>query len=151
MTPRRGFFDETFDLLETVFLVRHFAAAKFQGDLHLHIFAEEFDGVMHFDAEIMRINAGAELDFFDFRGVLALFGFLFLLRLLVTKLAEVHQPADRRIRRGCNLNQVNAVAAGLVQRVLQRENAKLCAVNADDAHFAGTDFPVYLNKRATRR
>ena len=49
-----------------------------------------------FDSEIMRVNFGAELDFLDLVGVLMFLGFLLLFGLLVAKLAEIHQPADRR-------------------------------------------------------
>lgn len=59
MAERRDLFDELLDDLKADFGVRHFATTKFQGDFHLHVFAQEIDGVLHFDAEIMRVNARA--------------------------------------------------------------------------------------------
>ena len=85
--------------LKAEFRVGHFAAAEFQDHLDLHVLAQEIDGVAQLDAEIMRVNLRAELDFLDLVGVLVLAGFLVLLGLFVAELAEIHQPADRRRRR----------------------------------------------------
>ena len=51
--------DEFLDDLEADLGVRHFAAAKFQRDFHLHVFAQEIDRVLHLDAEVVRVNARA--------------------------------------------------------------------------------------------
>ena len=84
------------DDLEADFGVRHFAAAKFQRDLHLHVFAQKIDGVHQLDAEVVRVNARAQLHFLDDGGVLMLLGFLFLLGHFVTEFAEIHEAADGR-------------------------------------------------------
>ena len=55
--------DQFFHLLESEFLVRHLPAAEAQGDLHLHVFAEKIHRVLQLDAEIMRVNVGAESGF----------------------------------------------------------------------------------------
>jgi len=52
--------------------VGHFPAAELEHDLDLHVFAEEINGVGQLDAEVMRVNLGAELDFLDLVCVLML-------------------------------------------------------------------------------
>jgi hypothetical protein len=39
--------------------VRHFAAAEFERDLHLHVLAEKIHRVRDLDAEVVRVNARA--------------------------------------------------------------------------------------------
>jgi hypothetical protein len=144
------FLGEFFDLLKSKFLVRHFAPAKTQRDFHLHVFAQEVDGVAQLHSEIVRVDLRAELDLFDLVGVLMFPGFLVLLGLLVTVFAEIHQAANRRDGGGGDFNQVHPVRPGHVDGVRQRDDTELLAVGADDANFAGADFPVYPDS-GTRR
>ena len=117
MAVRRNILQKFLDDLKTKLCVLHFAAAKFQRYLYLHILAEEVNRVRGLHAKIVRINPRAQLHFLHCARVLMLFGFLFLLRLLVTIFAVVHEPAHRRRRRRCDLHQVHAVRARLVQGV----------------------------------
>jgi len=73
--------------------------------------------------------------------------------LFVAILAEVHQAADRRGRVRRDLNQVNAVGAGKIDGLAERENAELLAVVANDADLTSADFSVYSDERTgeTRR
>src|SRR3954470_17101488 len=145
------FFDEILNDLKTELLVRHFAAAETQSDLHLHVFAEKVDGVRQLDPKIVRINGRAELHFLYFIGVLALFGFFVFLGLLVTELAVVNKAADGRRGVWRDLDEIDTLIAREIQRVLQRQDAILVAVSAQDAYFAGTDFAVYPCIRTARR
>ena len=99
MAVGRQFGEKFTDDLESEFRVRHFASAEFQRDFHLHVLAQKINRMADLDAEVVRVNARAELNFLDGRGVLMLFRFLVLLGLFVTELAEVHDPAHRRSRR----------------------------------------------------
>jgi len=59
LTVGRDVGNELFNDLEADFRVRVFAAAKFQGNLHLHVIAQKIDRVLEFDAEVVGINARA--------------------------------------------------------------------------------------------
>lgn len=137
--------------LEAELRVGHFASAEFEGDFHLHIFAEEVNRMLDFDSEIVRVDLWAKLDLFDFVSVLVLLGFLVALGLLVTVFAEVHHAADRRCGIGGNFDQVNAGGPGQVQGVAERQDTELFAVARDYPDFAGTDLPVYSDEWTGRR
>jgi len=134
--------------LEAKLRMLHFPAAEFQRDLDLHVVAKEIDRVMDLHAEVVGIDARAELDFLDRAGVLMLLGFLVLLRLFVTELAVIDEPADGRRGGGGDLDEIHAVGAGEVQRFAEREDADLFVVDPDDPHFAGTDFPIDPDERS---
>src|SRR2546423_12111459 len=82
----------------------HFAAAKFQSHFYLHVLAEKVDGVPDLNAQVMRIDLGAELNFLNFVGVLMLPGFLVALGLFIAELAKINQAADRWHRVGRDLD-----------------------------------------------
>ena len=147
MAVGRDVGDEFFDDLEPDLGVGVFAAAKFQRDLHLHVFAKKINGVRGLDAEIMRINARTQLDFLHDRGVLVLAGIFFLLGEFVAELAEVHEPADGRHGVGRNLDEIHGVLPREVDRVGELDDAELLVIHADDADFAGTDFSVDADER----
>ena len=138
------------DDLEADFRVRHFATAEFERDLHFHVLAEKIHRVRDLDAEVVRVNPRAELNLFDGRGVLMLLGILFLLGHFVTVFAEIHEPADRRRGGGGDLDEVNPALSRKIDRVVQRDDAELFAVNCDDPDFAGADFAVDPDKRSRR-
>ena len=135
--------DELFHDLEPEFLVGHFPAAEPERDLYLHFLTQEIDGAARLDAEIVRVNGRAELDFLDLVGVLVFPGFLFLLRLFVAELAVIDQAADGRRCVGRDFNQVHSLGARQVDRFAKLQDAKLLAILCDDPDFAGADFPVY--------
>ena len=70
LTVRGQLFNERLHNLEAVFLVRHFTPAKTQGGFHLHVLTDEIDRARDFGAEVMRIDGGPQLHFFDLVGVL---------------------------------------------------------------------------------
>ena len=136
------FFDEFFHHLKAKLRMGQLASAKAQSDLDLHLLAQELHGMMQFHPEIMRVDGGTELDFFDLGGVLMFPGFFIALGLLVTVLAKIDQSANRRRGSGGNLNQIDAVSTRGIDGILQRKDAQLFAIDANDPDFAGTDFPV---------
>ena len=151
MAVRRNLGQKLLHHPKAEFLMRHLAPAEFKHDFHFHVLAEKINRVLDFDAEVMRVNTRTELDFFDDRGVLVLFGFLFLLGLLIAELAQVHEAADRGRGSGGDFDQVHTVLARHGQRVVEGDDPKLFAVHSDNADFAGTDFTIDPDKRIRRR
>ncbi len=151
MTERSYCFKKFVDDLETELCMGHFASAEFEGDFHLHILAEKVNGVLDFDAEIVRIDLGAELNLFDLVGVLMFLGFFVPLGLLVTVFAEVHHATDGRGGIGRNFDQVNASGPSQVQSVAEGQYAELFAVAPDYPDFASADLPVYSDEWTGRR
>jgi hypothetical protein len=150
MAKGRDGFDKFFDDLKTEFLVRHFPAAEFERDLHLHVLAQKTSRMLDLDAEIVRINAGTQLDFLDDGGVLVLFGILLLLGLFVAELADFNETADGRRGVGRDFNQVNSLLPRQGQRLVEGNDAELFFPH-DDADFAGADFAVDPEERIGRR
>ncbi len=152
MSKRGNFGDELLNHLEADLGVRHLTTAEFQGDFDLHIFAQEINGMPNLDAQIVRIDFGAQLDFLHLGGVLMLLGFLVALGLFVAELAEIHNPANRRRGVGSDFHQVHPMGAGQIQCVAQRQNPKLfLAILPNNPDFTGTDFPIDPEKRTGRR
>ncbi len=147
MRERRDFADEIANGLEPEFLVGHFTAAESKGDLHLHLFAKEIDGMGQFHSEIVRIDIRAQLDLLHAIGVLVLFVFFVFFRLLVTKLAVINQPAHRRGGVGRNFDEIDPFSPGHRNGFGKREDAELRVVFTDHPHLFGANFPVYPNKR----
>src|SRR5450756_1466593 len=139
--------DELLDDFKTDLGVRHFPAAEYKRDLHLHVFAKKINGVLELDAQIMRVDARAELHFLDGRSVLVLFGFLFALGELIAELAKVHQLAHRRDGVGRNFNQVHAVLTGQVQRLGQLDDSQLFLIRADDPDLTGANLAIDPDER----
>ena len=84
------------------------------------------------------VDRGGKLDLLHAIGVLVLFGFLLFLGLLVSVLAVVDHPADRRRRVGGDLDKVHGAAAGEIDRFVQGNDTHLLPVRTDDTNFAGT-------------
>ena len=139
------------DHLKPKFRMGHFAATKLQVYFHLHILAKELDGMLHFHAQIMRIDFRAELDLFDFVGVLMFFGFFFALGLFVAEFAEIYDAADWRYCIGSDFDQVHATGAGHIQRFAKGHYSELFAIAANYPDFAGTDFPINPDERTGGR
>jgi len=62
--------------------------------------------------------------------------FTFLLRLLVLELAVVEDAADGRVRVGRDLDQIEALFAGLCERLLNGDYAEFLPLVVDDEDFA---------------
>jgi hypothetical protein len=139
---RRDLGDKFFNDIKTDFRVGHFAATEFEGDFDFHVFAQEINGMHELDAQVMGINARAELDFLDGGGVLVFARFFFLLGQFVAELADLHQAAHGRVGRGRNFHEVNAMLAGDHEGIVQEEDAEIFVVSINDADFAGADFAV---------
>ena len=103
--------------------------------------------MLQLDAEIVRINARAQLNFFDGRSVLMLARFFFFLGKFVAVFADFDQATNRRHSVGRNLDKIHAMLARERERIVQRKYPELLVLVADDADFAGADFPVDAHLR----
>src|SRR5436309_6964577 len=131
-----------FHELHTKFLMRHFAAAKLQLHTHLVSAVQEFFTVPDFRHVIVFVDVNTKLDFLQFRAgrlfVLGVFGNV------VSELSERDDFANRRIRRGRNLDQIKANALGFAQGIRQFHDAELFACGSqNNSDFAGANPTVY--------
>jgi hypothetical protein len=81
----------------------------------------------------------AQLDLAHVHLLLVLAGGLRLLLLLVLVLRVVQDPADRRLRGGRDLDQVEVLLLGPGQRLLGRDHADLLTALVDQAHLGNAD------------
>ena len=61
LTVSGGFFDEPVHHFKPNFLVRLLSTAKAQLDPHFHVLAQESNGVIEFEGEVVRIDSRGEL------------------------------------------------------------------------------------------
>jgi hypothetical protein len=124
--------------------------AKRNRQLNTIAFLNKALDVLYFEVHIMGIGARANLHFLDGAGGRALFGVVGLLLLRVTILVEVGYAADRRVRVGRDLDQVESLRFGRADRLAQAEDAYLGAVYVDDADFRRADLLIDLDRRFSR-
>src|SRR5690606_18801473 len=89
------------------------------------------------DLVVMRVGAGAELDFLDLDDLLLLARLGLFLLLFVLELAEVHDLADRRHRVGRDLDEVEAKFLGHGHGPARRDHPDVLAVGAVEADRGG--------------
>src|SRR5207302_1447421 len=70
----------------------------------------------------------------------------FLFFLLVEELAVIHDAADRRLRGGRNLHQVEVLLPGLFERLKWRHDADLVALVVNHANFARANAFIRADK-----
>lgn len=150
MSPESNILNEILDYFESKLLVGHLAPAKTESDLHFHVIAQKVDRVAQFDSKIMRIDGGAQLNFFYLVGVLMLLGIFILFRLLITELAEINQATHRRGGVWSDLDQIYSLRAGHVDGFAEGDDSELLATRAYDAYFACTDLAINSNKGVGR-
>src|SRR5690606_11944506 len=94
------------------------------------------------DLVVPLVGDGAELHFLDLDLLGLLLGLVGLLLLFEPELAEVHDLADRRIRIGLDLDQVEAFFLGHLQGFVARQHADHFSIGPDHAHARHADFVV---------
>jgi len=99
---------DSLDLAHADFLVRHFTTAEAQSHLDFVLFLQEARHVAQLDLVVVFVSAGAKFDFLDLDLLLLELLLMLPLLFLVLKFAEVHDPANWRLRHWSNLNQINA-------------------------------------------
>src|SRR5690606_29043110 len=128
--------------LATQLLVAHLAATEADVDLDLVALFEELAHLAHLDRVVAGVGDGAELHFLDFDLLLLLLGRVGLLLQVEHVLAEVHDPADRRVAVRLDLDQVKARLLGGRERLVAREHAKHLAFTVDHAYPRDADLLV---------
>src|SRR5262245_2394750 len=122
--------------------MRDRAATEEDRDLHPVSVAEEVADVADLEVDVVGTRLGTDLHFLQDRRRGLLPRLLRLLLLRVPKLPVVHDPADRRVRGGCHLDEIEVALLRDAHRVLRRHDAELRAVGVDDADLARADVRV---------
>ena len=117
----------------------NFTAPENHRNLDLVLFVDKPLNVIQFGVQVMFARFRPDLDFFYLKRTLLFFGFLLFLGLLVFVTAIVHYFADRWIRVGRNLHQIQPVVAGDGKRFICRYDTQLFPVRINDPDFFGPD------------
>ncbi len=123
-------------------LVRHFPPAEAQRDLGLVAFPEEPDEVPQLDLVIALVSTGSELHLLDLDLLELEPGLVLFLRFAVLELAEIHDPANRRLGHRRDLDQVEFRRFGPRPGIRERNNSELLTVFTNQADFGSGDFRV---------
>ena len=109
----------------------HLAAAEHDGDLNACALLEETQNVALLGLVVANVDLGSELHFLDLDLGLVLTSSLGLHGLLVLELTVVHDLADRRLRVGSDLDQVETLIVGDALGIADGEQAELRAIDAN--------------------
>jgi len=90
----------------------------------------------------MLLDVRTQLDLLERDDLLLLLRLFLPLLLFVAILAEIHDPADRRLRFRRNLDEIEMLLFRHAQGIACRHDAKLLARCARDAHLSNADFLV---------
>ena len=146
---RGDIFDEFVDHLEADLLVGFLASPKAQFDPNFHVITEEFNGMISFHCQVVRIDRGRDLKLFHFVGRHALMRVFAALGFFVEEFPVIDDAADRWRGIGGYLNEVEAFGLGQAQRVVQSHNAELLFGIVYDPHFPSADLSVSTMQRLT--
>jgi hypothetical protein len=130
------------DAIEKLFpklWVGHFAAAEHHRNLDLITLFDELLGRARLEVDIVLVNLWPNANFAKQDVVLVLLGLTFLLRLFILELAVVKNAANGRHGGWRYFNEIGSALSGNVHGLHGRHDAKLLAVDSDDAHFARAD------------
>src|SRR5690554_514289 len=111
-------------------------------DLDLVAFLQEAAHLAKLDLVVALVGDGAELHFLDLDLLGLLLGLVGALLLLELELSEVHDLADRGIRIGLDLHQVEAFFLGHLQCFVARQYADHLTIGTDHAYAGHADLAV---------
>lgn len=106
---------------------------------------DEFSPLLDLERDVMVVDGRPEADFLDVDDMLFFPAEFFLLAELVFIFSEIHHPADRGIRIGSDLHQVQLLFLGKRERLGDGKDSDLFAVGSDDADLAGFDLLIDPN------
>ena len=111
----------------------HLTSSKTDGNLDLIAVRQELFRVLELGVKVMSIDIQGELNLLDLDGMLVFSRLFFTLRLFKAILAVVHDLADRRLRLGSYLDEVEILFVRDMLGVGSRHDAELSAVRSDYA------------------
>ena len=133
---------DSLDLAHADFLVRHFAATEAQSHFHFVLFLQEARHVAQLDLVVVFVRTRAELDFLDLNLLLLELLLMLPLLFLVLEFAEIHNPANGRLRHRSNLNQINASLFGQLQGLSDSGYAECLSIFANQPNLGCVDLFV---------
>jgi hypothetical protein len=125
---------------------RHLASAKKDRGFDLVAFVQKTQDVVLLGLVVVIVHVDAELHFFYGDRLLMLLGLALFLFLLVQKFPVIHDAANRGLRGGGNLDQVQILFAGHLERFKWRHDSDLLAFIADHANFARANTLICADK-----
>src|SRR5690606_32420673 len=105
--------------------MRHLTATKHHGDLDLVALLQEPPRVAGLELEIVLLDTRPQLHFLQLHPMLLFPGVPSFPLFLITKLAVIHDPADRWSREWSDLHEVESPLFRRLQRFLDWQDAEL--------------------------
>ena len=124
----------------------HLPASKKDRGLDLIAFIQKTQHVVFLSLVVVIVHVDAELHFFNGNRLLVLFSLTLFLFLLVQEFPIIHDAANRGLRGGGNLDQVQILFAGHLKRFKWRHDSDLLAFIADHANFACANTLICADK-----
>ena len=118
---------------------RHLPAAEPHGDENLVASGEEFPRVLEPVVDVVLSGFRMQADLLDVGDVRLGLGLVTAALLFVLVLAVVHQLADRRVGVGADLDEIGRGLRRRFARLVNRDDAGLLAVGADEPDPARAD------------
>jgi hypothetical protein len=119
-----------------------FAAAEPHLHLYLVALLEEPPRGAHPHLQIVVVSSRPQPHLFHFRDVLILFGVSGSLVLLELELPHIGNPADRRIRRRRDFDQIQSGFFSPTDRLLEWHDTDLLSVGIDNAHLGNPNLTI---------
>jgi hypothetical protein len=128
-------------------LVYHLSPAKHHRYFNLKATSQKILNMLQLEVIVMFLSLGTKSDFFKLNGMLFLLGRLDLFRLLVKKLAIIHDTAYWRPDIGCDFYQIESTAGGYFKSLVGRDYTDLGAVFIDQPNLRDSDSPINPGSR----
>ena len=125
---------------------RHLASTEEDCGLDLIALIQKAQHVVLLGLVVVIVHVDAKLHFLNCDRLLVLLGFAFLFLLLVQKFPIIHDAANRRLRGGRNLYQIQILFAGHLERFKGRQDSDLLTFVANHANFARPNTIIYADK-----
>lgn len=123
-----------------LFDVGHLTAAEDDRHDDFVFVKKEAAGLGHLELNVVVARFGSKPNLLD-PGVMNV-GFVMLLFLLVLELAEIHDPANRRLLIRCHLHQIEAGVSRERHGIVGGHNTQLAAVGSDHSNRGDADLLV---------
>src|SRR6204780_5309619 len=120
--------------LATDVLVHELTATITQGYLGLITLGQEADDATHFDLVVRLFRPGTKLDFLYLNLLLLTLRGVRLLVLFEQELAEIHDPDHRWLRHRRDLDEVQSLREGHLQRFRACHYPSLASIGCDHSH-----------------